>query len=314
MLQQTKFTEIKKQPVDFKDGLFFIKHMQVPFQLIINMAITASSYALITLGFNLIYRNTKFFNMSHGIAMVGGYVVFFATSVLGWNIFLSIFSGIFASGIIGYWAYVLVFLPLRKRKASSMTMMIASIGVLSIVQSIVAFLFTNKFQTMPNDLLIGKTHIAGGIITNTQILIIFAPFIVLLGMTLLYKKTSFGKIAESIADNENLAKIVGINTDEFIGYIFFIGSAISGLSGISSGFSSGIEPGMGSGLFIKGIIASIIGGIGNIRGGIVGSFLLSFIENIVAWKISGEWKDIISFIMLIAVLILRPTGIINEKK
>jgi len=130
-------------------------------------------------------------------------------------------------------------------------------------------------------------------------------------LILLLYKTKFGKAVRAINDDEEVAKIVGINTNKIIGYVFFIGSAIAGLAGILVGFDTGIEPTMGLNLLIKCVIASIVGGVGNIYGGVLGAFLLGFVENFGIWKISGEWKDAIAFGLLILFLIFRPRGIMN---
>ena len=119
----------------------------------------------------------------------------------------------------------------------------------------------------------------------------------------------FGRAVRAVGDDEDVSKIVGINTDKVIGKVFLIGSAIAGLAGILIGFDTGIEPTMGMSLLLKGVIACIIGGIGNIYGGVLGAFFLGFVENFGIWHISGEWKDAIAFTVLILFLLFRPQGI-----
>ena len=126
------------------------------------------------------------------------------------------------------------------------------------------------------------------------------------------KKTLFGKAIRAISDDEEVAKIAGINTEHIIGWTFFIGSAISGLAGILIGFDTGIEPTMGMELLLKGVISAIVGGIGSISGAALGALLLGFAENFGIWKISGEWKDSIAFALLILFLIFRPQGIVKK--
>ena len=149
-------------------------------------------------------------------------------------------------------------------------------------------------------------------ITQTQLIIILVTVLILAGLVLLLYKTQFGKAVRAISDDEEVARIVGINTNKIIGCVFFIGSALAGLAGILVGFDTGIEPTMGLGLLLKGVIASIIGGVGDIYGGVLGAFLLGFVENFGIWKISGEWKDAIAFTLLIVFLIFRPRGIMNK--
>ena len=155
-------------------------------------------------------------------------------------------------------------------------------------------------------------NIFGGSITQTQSVILISAIAVFAILVLLLKYTVFGKAVRAISDDEEVAKIVGINTDKIIGRVFFIGSAIAGLAGILVGFDTGIEPTMGLPLLLKGVITAIVGGIGNIYGGVLGAFLLGFLENFGIWKISGEWKDAIAFALLILFLLFKPQGIIKR--
>ncbi len=281
-------------------------------QLIINSLIAGAIYTLIAVGFNLIYGATKFFNLSHGvIAAIGGYSVFYITKTFGLAIIPSAILGIIIAGIGGYLLDKLIYLPLRKRRASGLVLLVASLGAFTSIQAIISILFSSQFQILSR--VNQKTFkIAGGFITQTQIIILCFAFIITLALALLLKFTLFGKKIKAINDDEEVAKIVGINTNKIIGYVFFIGSAIMGLAGILIGFDIGIEPTMGMRLLLKGIIAAIIGGVGNIYGGFIGAFLLGFVENFGIWKISGEWKDAIAFALLIIFLLFKPSGIMEK--
>ncbi|MDI6734009.1 MAG: branched-chain amino acid ABC transporter permease [Patescibacteria group bacterium] len=283
-------------------------------QLILNSIIAGSIYTLVALGFNLIYSTTKFFNLAHGVlAAVGAYIVFFLAQMLGVDIYLSVVAGIFVAGFIGYLLDKIVYLPLRKRKASNMVLLVASLGAFTVIQAIIAILFSSQFQTLSRNIGFEKTYeIFGGIITQTQLIIFLCGIVIMAGLLIMFKKTSFGKAIVATSDNEEVAKIVGINTNRIIGRVFFIGSAIAGLAGILVGFDTGIEPTMGMSLLLKGVIASIIGGIGSVYGGVLGAFFLGFVENFGIWQISGEWKDAIAFALLIIFLIFRPRGLINK--
>ena len=288
--------------------------MQIIPQLILNSIIAGAIYTLIALGFNLIYGATKFFNLAYGVmAAIGGYAVFYFGITLGLDIYLSIAIGVLLAGLIGYGSDKLVYLPLRKRKASNMALLVASLGVFTALQAIIAILFTSQFQVLYRNIASQRIfNIFGGSITQTQSVILVSAIIVFAGLALLLKYTIFGKAVRAISDDEEVAKIVGINTNQIIGRIFFIGSAIAGLAGILVGFDTGIEPTMGLSLLLKGVIAVIIGGIGNIYGGVLGAFLLAFVENFGIWKMSGEWKDAIAFAILILFLLFRPQGIIKK--
>ncbi|NIA18441.1 MAG: branched-chain amino acid ABC transporter permease [Actinobacteria bacterium] len=283
-------------------------------QLILNSIIAGAIYSLIALGFNLIYGATKFFNLAHGVmAAIGGYSVFYFAKTLGWDLWLAVIIGILLAGLIGYISDKFIYAPLRKRKASSMVLLVASLGAFTALQAIIAILFTSQFQTISGK--VGAQNIYeifGGVITQTQLIILISAIAIMTGLALLLKYTMFGKAIKAVSDDEEVSKIVGINTNKIIGYVFFIGSAVAGLAGILVGFDTGIEPTMGLSLLLKGVIASIVGGIGSIYGGVLGAFLLGFVENFGIWKISGEWKDAIAFGLLIIFLLFRPQGIVKR--
>ncbi len=283
-------------------------------QLIVNSIIAGAIYTMVALGFNLIYGTVKFFDLGYGaLTAVGGYAVFYFYKTLGLNIFLAIILGVTITGIIGWIVYRLVYAPLRERKSSSMVLLVAALGAFTAIQAIIAILFTSQFQTLSRSAGTERVFtILGGVITQTQALILVLGIVIMFVMALVLKYTLFGKAVRAVGDDEEVSKIVGINTPKVIGKVFFIGSAIAGLAGILVGFDTGIEPTMGLSLLLKGVIASIIGGIGNIYGGVLGAFLLGFIENFGIWKISGEWKDAIAFGVLIIFLLFRPQGILKK--
>lgn len=280
-------------------------------QLILNSLIAASIYSLVALGFNLIYSTTKFFNLSHGVVgLIGGYVTFYFTKTLGLEIIPSVIVGILAAGLCGYFLDKLVFRKLRNKHASDMVFLIASLGLMTALQAGLAIVFTNQFKLFSIET---KTiHFFGLMITYVHIMTLVVTVIVTAGLISLLKKTRFGKMVRAIGDDVEVSTIVGIDTNKILSRVFFIGSAIAGVSGILSGLDVGLGPNMGLSLLLKGVIASIIGGVGNVYGGILGALLLAFIENIGAWQISGEWKDLFSFGLLIVFLLFRPQGILRK--
>ena len=193
-----------------------------------------------------------------------------------------------------------------------MVLLVASLGVFTALQAFIAILFTSQFQTLSMGSAARVYEIFGAVITQVQLIILLCGIAITLLLALTLKKTLFGKAVNAVADDEEVSKIVGINTDKIIGAVFFIGSMIAGLAGMLVGFDTGIEPTMGMSLLLKGIIAAIIGGIGNIYGALVGGLILGFVENFGIWKISGEWKDAIAFGLLIIFLLFRPRGILQR--
>jgi len=284
-------------------------------QLVVNSIIAGSIYSLVALGFNLIFGVTKLFNMAHGVvSAIGGYTVFFLFKKHGIDLYLAIPLAILFSGFMGYISEKFIFSHMRKKKASGMVMLVASLGLFTALQAVIAILFTSQFQTLSKNVGTTKIYeIYGGIITQTQLLILCSVILITLLLGLTIKFTRFGKAVKAINDDLEVARIVGIDTNRVIAKVFFIGSAIAGVAGIAIGFDTGIEPTMGMNLLFKGVIASIIGGVGNVYGGVFGAFLIAFIENFGIWKISGEWKDTIAFSVLILFLIFKPNGLFKRK-
>lgn len=281
-------------------------------QLILNSIIAGAIYSMVALGFNLIYSTTRFFDLGYGaITAVGGYTVFWLYKLHGVNLPLSILAAIVVAGLIGILADVLVYRRLRARRASTMVLLVASLGVFTMLQAIIAIIFSSQFQTLSSG---GSKvyEVVGGAITGVQLIILFTALVVMLLLGVFLKYTRFGRAIRAVGDDEEVARVVGIDTNRIIRFVFFISAGIGGLSGLLVGFDTGIEPTMGLNLLLKGVIAAIVGGIGSVWGGVLGAFLLGFVENFGIWQISGEWKDAIAFALLIIFLLFRPQGLIKK--
>ncbi len=283
-------------------------------QLLVNSFISAGTYVLITLGFNLIYGTTKFVNMAHGaIAASGAYIVFSFARVSGVPVTLSVILGIAGAGLLGWMCDRLIFSVLRKKHASDKVLFVASLGIFIILQSLFAMLFGVEFNALlPSSQSIPTYQLGNASITLTQIIIILAAAIAYFGLLLLLNYTLFGKAVKAIQDDEEVARVLGINTDRIVGWIFFLGSAIAGIGGILVGFDIGIYPAASLNMLVEGAASSIIGGIGVLGGGVVGSFILGFAENFGIWKITSEWKPAITFVILMLFLIFKPHGIFKK--
>lgn len=281
-------------------------------QLIINSIIAGATYTLITLGFNLAYGTTKFLNAVHGsLAAVAGYIVFFLMRSFGLSIIPSAAVGVIGASVLGVIIDRFVFRPLRRRCASSTVLFLSSLGVFTMIQAALEIGFTSQFQQLGN-VRSPRYDFFGAVITEPQVIIIFACVIVFAALFLILHKTRFGKAVKAVSDDEEVARIMGIQTDSVTAKVFAISSGIAGLAGILIGVDIGIQPTMGLWVFLEGAISAIVGGIGNIYGGVLGSFLLGFAENFGIWKISGAWKPAIAFGILIVFLVFRPKGIIKQ--
>ncbi len=287
--------------------------MDVLPQFILNGIIAGSIYALLAVSFNFIYSVTKFFNLAHGsIAVIGAYTVFFFGKELGWPSWIAILLGILFAAFSGLLIDRVIYYPLRKKNASSMVLLVASLGVLIIIQACLAIIFSSKFQTISSTITTYRLELFGANFTSLHLTIFCLGIIISSLLFLLFKKTTFGKAVNAVSDDEEVAKIVGINTDRIMASVFLIGSAIAGLAGILAAFDTGIQPTSDLHFLLKAVVAAIIGGVGNIYAALLGAFLLGLAENIGILFIPAEWKEAIAFGILIIFLIWRPNGILRR--
>jgi len=294
-------------------------------QLIANGIIAGSIYALVALGFTVIYRTVRFFHFAHGVIYaLGAYLAYSVlrityspstssgqAGIAEWGI--AILAGIIGAGVLGVLIDRLVYLPLRRRKAPNLVFLIASFGIFIFIQNLLQLIYGAQILTLRTGPVKEGHHFLGAVITNTQILILAASAALCFGLWLFVKKTKLGKAMRAVADDRIAASVVGVNPERIILAVFAIGSALAGAAGILISLETDIEPTMGMNAILKGIIASIIGGIGSIPGAMLGGLFLGIAENLGIWKISAGWKDCIAFVILIIFLLFRPGGIMGVK-
>jgi len=283
-------------------------------QLLLNGIIAGSIYALIAIGFTVIYRTVKFFHFAHGVVYTAGaYFAYTLIISLHLNFALSFFLAITLAGLLGIVIDRCVYLPLRKRNASNLIFLLASFGVVIFIQNLIQLIYGAQILTIRTGPIKEGHHFLGAVITDIQIIILVVSIILMILLWLFIQKTRLGKAMRAVSDDPIAANIVGINPEKIILTSFAIGSALAGAAGILISFETNIEPTMGFSALLKGIIAAIIGGIGSIPGAVLGGFFLGLAENLGIWKISAGWKDCIAFVILIIFLLIRPWGFLGTK-
>jgi len=283
-------------------------------QLIINGIIAGSIYALIALGFSVIYRAVKYFHFAHGVVYAAGaYLVYTFLILIKINPFVSFLLAIILTAILGVAIDRFIYYPLRKHKTSSLVFLLASFGVFIFLQNLLQLIFGAQILTLRTGPIKEGHHFLGAVITNNQILIIVSSLVLFFLCWLFIQKTKLGKAIRAVSDDPIGSRVVGINSEKVIMIAFAIGSALAGAAGILISLETNIEPTMGFNAILKGIIASIVGGIGSIPGALLGGLFLGLAENLGIWQIQAGWKDAIAFVILILFLLLRPSGIIGVK-
>ncbi len=284
-------------------------------QLVVNSLIAGAIYSLVASGFSLTYAVCRFANFAHGIVITfSAYILYLLFSVLGWSFYLAVIGAILSAIILGYLTNLLVYKPLRKRKASGVSLLMASFALLLMLESFIQIFFGASVKTIGYIEVKKGMEFLGAIITPLQLVIIIIS-IILLGLLFLFmKKTKVGKAMRAVSDNKEVARIVGISVERVYIWVFVVSSAIAGIAGILVSLEQNLEPTMGTSLIIKGFIGAIIGGVGSVPGAILGSFLLGFVENFGIWYLPSGYKDAIAFTLLFVFLLFRHQGILGIKK
>ena len=273
-----------------------------------------SIYALIALGYTMVYGIAKMLNFAHGdIIMVGGYVVFFAMSSSWCPTWLVIVFGIVACTVLGVVIEKIAYKPLRSMP--SLTVLITAIGVSYFLQNAALLLFksnTRTFKSVTENL--PDLKLGGLVITSETIVTISVTVVLMIALTLFVNKTKMGKAMRAVSEDKEAAELMGISVNKTITLTFAIGSALAAVAGVllCSNFHA-LSPYTGSMPGIKAFVAAVFGGIGSIPGAMVGGILLGVIENLSKGYISTQLSDAIVFLVLILVLLVKPTGIFGKK-
>lgn len=283
-------------------------------QLFINGLIAGSVYALAACGFALVYYVVKFQYFSQGaILTIGAYIFFLFLNLMGLNYILAAILSIIISILAALITNWLVYRPLRKRKAGGVPLLVASIVILIFSSSLMQALFGSSTKTL---LLSNQNKVfTFGFLTITlfQIAIITMAFILFFLLFYILMRTRLGKAMRALADNKDVAQIVGINPEKIYNYTFIISAVLGGISGILIGLEQNLYPRMGVLIIIKGFISSVIGGLGSVPGAIVGGLFIGLVENIGIWFLPSSYKDVISFSIMLLFLLFRPQGILGVR-
>ena len=243
-------------------------------------------------------------------AGAGGYVAVLVAGSDGSRLYLSWLVSCLLAGAVGLALYRGLYVYMLERARSPLIMLVASLGVLLALTAATTIVFEATPRPLPDAFGSDPWTIGGANIKGFNVFTIAMAFVGFAGLWLLLRGTSFGKAVRAVGDDEEVSKVVGINTTVVIAVVFFIGAAYAAFAGILSGHDTAIQPRMGLLLLLKGWIASVVGGIGNLYGAIVGGFVLGMIEQFGIWDLAGEWRDVVSFAVLILFLSFWPKGLL----
>jgi len=283
-------------------------------QVLLNTMVTGATYALVAIGFSLIYNSARFFHFSHGaVFMSAAYATWLLGSVAGLPLVLAIPVAVVFAALLGVFLDVVVYRPLRNRQANPLVLLMASLGTYVVLQNLVSLLFGDGVKTFR-----GRQVSEGYIflemrITPTQIAILLTAVILFVVVALVLTLTRAGRALRAVANNPQLALVSGINSQRTILFAFAGGSALAGVAGILVACDVNMTPTMGLNPLLMGVVAVIIGGVRSVPGIALGALLLGMAQHLGVWVIGSQWQDAIAFVILLAFLLVRPQGFLGKK-
>ena len=297
-------------------------------QQIINGLVLGSIYALVALGYTMVYGIMGLINFAHGeVVMIGAMVALMVIKLLlnsGLPVFLVVLIGlaaaVFVCMVVGYTIERIAYRPLRR--APKLAPLITAIGVSIVLQNLAMLIWGRNYHAFPPIFPVAEYDILGATITNLQVSIVIIAALMMAGLIILIDFTRLGRAMRATSENPPIAQLMGVNINQIISFTFVIGSALAAVAGlmVSANYSIAHYY-MGAMLGMKAFTAAVLGGIGNIAGAMLGGILLGLIESLGAGYIGdltggflgSNYQDIFAFFVLIGVLVFRPSGLIGEK-
>ena len=283
-------------------------------QYLINGISIGAVYAIIALGYTMVYGIAKMLNFAHGdVIMVGAYISFCVTNYLGLPAIVSILAAMFVCMILGIIIEGLAYKPLRG--ASSLAVLITAIGVSYFLQNAAQLIWGSAPKNYTSIVTFDPIKLFGGrlTITGEVIITILASVVIMVVLTLFTGKTRMGKAMRAVSEDRAAAQLMGINVNNTISMTFAIGSALAAIAGVLlCSTVPTLQPTTGSMPGIRAFTAAVFGGIGSIPGAMLGGILLGIIETMTKAYLSTQFSDAIVFLVLIIVLLVKPAGLMGK--
>lgn len=282
--------------------------MDLFLQLLVNGLINGSHYALLGIGFGLIFSTTRLVHFAYGpIYTFAAYTAWTLSTQLGLPMFVALAGAILVAMLMGMGSYLILYRPLERREAPVLIPLIASLGLTIVLENLVSIIFGSGVRSLDFS---GSIHFAGPVFyTSVHVWQIIAFFVIIGALTLFLQKTKYGKSILAMTDEPEMARVIGINTIRISYLVFALGSAIAAVTAVLILTKDGANSHMGFHAVFMAFVAVIIGGVGSIRGAIAGGLLVGLVESLGLWQIPTEWQGSISFVVLFLMLMVRPEGL-----
>ncbi len=283
-------------------------------QQLINGISLGSIYALLALGYTMVYGTIKLLNFAHGdVYMLGAFWGYFVINYWHFNFIFALISTMAITALVGVIIEFLAYRPLRH--APRVAALITAIGVSYFLENGMSYLYGASARSFPQVIKQHNYHVAGISISNIQIIILGTAIFLMVALQFVIKQTKMGKAMRAVANDPDAAQLVGINPNHVISFTFAIGSALAGAGGVLIGlYYNSIDPLMGMTPGIKAFVAAVVGGIGSIPGASIGGFLIGILETATQAVGLSAYKDAAVYVVLIIILLVLPSGIFGKNK
>lgn len=283
-------------------------------QQLVNGLSLGSVYALIAVGYSLVYSILLFSNFAHGgFLVIGGYICYYFLRSMEASIWLAASAALIGAGISAIVVEKFAYRPIRERTPITLYMLIASMGMSIVIENIFVVTIGGRFRALPPVFPSGLVDFMGVATINQADLISLATAIIfLVGLQLFLSKTKWGLAIRAASYNLKVAGLMGVNVNRLISIVFFVAGLLAAVGGIFLSVKYTLYPQLGAMITTKAFVAAVIGGLGSLPGAVVGSLILGLAEMLAAGFISSQFRDLIVFALLIITLIVRPTGLFGK--
>ena len=281
---------------------------------VINGLGLGSIYALVALGYSMVYGIVQLINFAHGdIIMVGAYAMFLLLTLAGAPLWAAVLGSILFCVVAGVFIERVAYRRLINMKAPRISLLITAIGVSIFLQNLSQLLFTSSGRTIPSMFDLGTLEAGSLQVPSGSIINILTSVAMMVGLSFLVNKTKIGKAMRATSEDADAARLMGINTNHSIAFTFGLGSGLAAVGAVLyCNTYPMITPYMGGLLGLKAFVAAVLGGIGSIPGAMLGGYVLGVAESLTKGYISSSFTDAVVFGILILVLLIRPAGLLGR--
>lgn len=281
-------------------------------QFLLNGLVMGAIYAMVGLGFALVYNTTHIFHIVYGVIYTAAAYLFYFFLQCHLGVLPSMALGLAGASLLGYLIEKTIYRPLHKKGFPLVLFIISSIGAMIVLINVIALIWGNETKIL-NPAISKVFHLGGILITDMQIYQFAISIIMIILIMILLKRTKLGIVLRAMRDDSDLTSSFGVDILRMRTYIFIISSFLVGLAGCLVAYDVGMDPYGGMNILLISVVALIIGGIGHFEGVIAGGMFLGIIQALVVSQIPTKWSESFVFIILIAFLLLRPQGIWGKR-